>query len=158
MNLKELEEIREISEKRRQEIEALHVDLKRLSEQLAEANAAKCEALVRSEDVEAKEIAVRHKEARIEQERDLFEERLNGLSEDLRHAHDNASVTRREMSTKIAQLEGDLSHKNETVRILEGREEALLADKDVLQGRIDDLIERLKEARDAKSNLEEGFR
>ena len=28
----------------------------------------------------------------------------------------------------------------------------------IFKGRIDDLIERLKEARDAKSNLEEGFR
>ena len=49
-------------------------------------------------------------------------------------------------------------YRNETIRILEGREEALVADKEVLQGRLDDLIERLKEARDSKSNLEEGFR
>ena len=83
---------------------------------------------------------------------------MDALSEDLRHAHDNASIARRDLSAKIAQLEGDLSHKNETVRILESREEALQADKNTLQGRIDDLIERLKEARDAKSNLEEGFR
>ena len=101
---------------------------------------------------------MKHKESRLEQERDLFEERMDALSEDLRHAHDNASIARRDLSAKIAQLEGDLSHKNETVRILESREEALQADKNTLQGRIDDLIERLKEARDAKSNLEEGFR
>ena len=71
---------------------------------------------------------------RLEQERDLFEERMDTLSEDLRHAHDTASIARRDLSAKIAQLEGDLSHKNETIRILEGREEALLADKDTLQG------------------------
>lgn len=155
---KEVEDLREVSERRRNEIENLHTDCKRLTEQLAEANAAKCEALIRSEDIEAKEIALRHRESRLEQERDLFEQRLNGLAEDLRHAHDNASITRRELSTKIAQLEGDLSHRNETIRILEGREEALVSDKEVLQGRLDDLIERLKEARDSKSNLEEGFR
>ena len=70
----------------------------------------------------------------MEQERDLFEERMDALSEDLRHAHDTASIARRDLSAKIAQLEGDLSHKNETIRILEGREEALIADKDSLQG------------------------
>ena len=154
----EVEEYRTLAERRRGDIEALNVDCKRLTEQLAEANAAKCEALVRSEDIAAKEIALKHKESRLEQERDLFEERMDALSEDLRHAHDNASIARRDLSAKIAQLEGDLSHKNETVRILESREEALQADKNTLQGRIDDLIERLKEARDAKSNLEEGFR
>ena len=59
---------------------------------------------------------------------------MDTLSEDLRHAHDTASIARRDLSAKIAQLEGDLSHKNETIRILEGREEALQADKDALQG------------------------
>ena len=80
-------------------------------------------------------IALKHKESRLEQERDLFEERMDALSEDLRHAHDNASIARRDLSAKIAQLEGDLSHKNETVRILESREEALQADKNTLQGK-----------------------
>ena len=47
----EVEEYRTLAERRREEIEALHVDFKRLTEQLAEANAAKCEALVRSEDI-----------------------------------------------------------------------------------------------------------
>ena len=51
------------AERRREEIETLHVDFKRLTEQLAEANAAKCEALVRSEDIAAKEIALKHKES-----------------------------------------------------------------------------------------------
>ena len=46
-----------------------------------------------------------------------------------------ASIARRDLSAKIAQLEGDLSHKNETVRILESREEALQADKNTLQGK-----------------------
>ena len=132
----EVEEYRTLAERRRGDIEALNVDCKRLTEQLAEANAAKCEALVRSEDIAAKEIALKHKESRLEQERDLFEERMDALSEDLRHAHDNASIARRDLSAKIAQLEGDLSHKNETVRILESREEALQADKNTLQGKI----------------------
>ena len=132
--------------------------MKRLTEQLAESNASKCEALIKYENIQAQEIALKHKEERIDHDRDLFEERLNSLSEDLRSAHETASLTRREFSAKIAQLEGDLSHKNETIRILEGRQEALNSDKEVLQSRIDDLITRLKEARDSKSDLEEGFR
>ena len=53
----EVEEYRKLAERRRGDIEALNVDCKRLTEQLAEANAAKCEALVRSEDIAAKEIS-----------------------------------------------------------------------------------------------------
>lgn len=151
-------ELDEVAQRRHDEIERLHSDCKRMTEQLAAANAAKYEALIRSEDVEANEISLKHRELRLEQERELFEERLNSLSDDLKHAHDNAAISRRELSTKIAQLQGDLSHRNETIRILEGREEALIGDKEVLQSRLDDLIERLKEARDSKSNLEEGFR
>ena len=134
---REVENLREISDKRKIEIEALHIDMKRLIKELAESNAAKCEALVRSEDLVAKEINIKHREARLEQDRDLFEERLNALSEDLRQAHDSSSLARREFQARIAQLEGDLSHRNESIRIFEGREEALLADKEVLQGRID---------------------
>ena len=52
----EVEEYRNLAERRRGDIEALNVDCKRLTQQLAEANAAKCEALVRSEDIAAKEI------------------------------------------------------------------------------------------------------
>ena len=60
----EVEEYRTLAERRREDIEGLHVDCKRLTEQLAEANAAKCEALVRSEDIAAKEISLKHKESR----------------------------------------------------------------------------------------------
>ena len=63
----EVEEYRTLAERRRDDIEALNVDCKTLTKQLAEANAAKCEALVRSEDIAAKEIALKHKESRIEQ-------------------------------------------------------------------------------------------
>ena len=155
---KDLEEMREVSEKRLNDIEALHTDCKRLTEQLAEANAAKCQALVRVEDVESKEIALKHRENRLDQERDLFEERLNALSEDLRQTHDNASETRRELTTKLAHLEGDLNHKNEFIKNLEGHVEALVADKELLIGKNNDLLDRLKDARDSKSSVEEGFR
>ena len=155
---KDLEEIREVAEKRLNNIEELHLDCKRLTEQLAEANAAKCTALVRAEDVEAKEIALKHREARLEQERDLFEERLNALSEDLRQTHDNANETRRDLTTKLAHLEGDLNHKNEFIKNLEGHIEALVADKELLVSKNNDILDRLKDARDSKSTVEEGFR
>ena len=132
------------------------LDCKRLTDQLASANAAKCDALLRVSDIEAKEISIKHREDRLEQERELFEERLRGLSEDLRQAHENASLTRRELSAKIAQLDGELSQKTEEIRITEGRTEGLIGDKKVLQSRLDDVIERLKDVRDSKSNLEEG--
>ena len=155
---KDLEEIREVAEKRLNSNEGLHLDCKRLTEQLAEANAAKCTALVRAEDVEAKEIALKHREARLEQERDLFEERLNALSEDLRQTHDNANETRRDLTTKLAHLEGDLNHKNEFIKNLEGHIEALVADKELLVSKNNDILDRLKDARDSKSTVEEGFR
>ena len=132
------------------------LDCKRLTDQLASANAAKCDALLRVSDIEAKEISIKHREDRLEQERELFEERLRGLSEDLRQAHENASLTRRELSAKIAQLDGELSQKTEEIRITKGRTEGLIGDKKVLQSRLDDVIERLKDVRDSKSNLEEG--
>ena len=151
----EVEDLRGVADRRKAEIENLHEDCKRLTDQLVAANSSKCDALVRIEDIETKEINVKHREERLEQERELFEERLRNLSDDLRQAHDNASLNRRELSAKIAQLEGDLSHKTESIRILEGREEALTGDKQILQSRLDDLIERLKDVRDSKSTLEE---
>ena len=148
-----MEDLRGVADRRKSEIESLHIDCKRLTDQLSAVNAEKCNALISIEDNKAKEIALKHREERLQQEHELFEERLRGLSDDLRKAHDDASLTRRELSSKIAQLEGDMSHKTEQIRILEGREEALVGDKDVLQSRLDDLIERLKDVRDSKSNL-----
>ncbi len=110
------------------------------------------------QDLEAREVSLKHKEQRLDQDRDLFEERFANLQEDLRHAHESNSIAQKDYNGRIAQLEGELSHRTESVRVLEGREEALKADKDVLQGRIDDLVERLREARDSKGNLEEGYR
>ena len=48
-----------------------------------------------------------------------MEERCKTMSDDLKCAHENASIAKRELSAKIAQLEDELSHKNESLRILE---------------------------------------
>ena len=45
---------------------------------------------------------MKHKESRLEQERDLFEERMDALSEDLRHAHDNGLA--HDMFSRIFQI------------------------------------------------------
>ena len=57
----------------------------------------------------------------------------------------------------VSQLQTTLDERQGYVRLLEGREEALKADKEVIQARLDSLCERLKEARDSNSNLEEGY-
>ena len=81
---------------------------------------------------------------------------IQALRKELKDANENASLTQRELLAKIAQLDGELSQKTEEIRITKGRTEGLIGDKKVLQSRLDDVIERLKDVRDSKSNLEEG--
>ena len=56
-----------------------------------------------------------------------------------------------------SQLQTTLDEKQAQIRLLEGREEALVADKEVIQARLDTLIDRLKEARESNTHLEEGY-
>ena len=55
-------------------------------------------------------------------------------------------------------LSWDLNHKNEFIKNLEGHIEALVADKELLVSKNNDILDRLKDARDSKSTVEEGFR
>ena len=57
----------------------------------------------------------------------------------------------------MSQLQTTLEEKHAHIRLLEGREEALMADKEVIQERLDSLCERLKDARDSNTHLEEGY-
>ena len=59
--------------------------------------------------------------------------------------------------SRVSQLQATLEEKVGQIRLLEGREEALNADKEVIQARLDSLCERLKDARDSNTNLEEGY-
>ena len=61
------------------------------------------------------------------------------------------------MPLRVSQLQTTLEEKIGYIRLLEGKEEALNGDKEVIQARLDSLCERLKEARDSNSNLEEGY-
>ena len=58
---------------------------------------------------------------------------------------------------RVSQLQATLEEKQGHIRLLEGRAEALNGDKEVIQARLDSLCERLKDARDSNTHLEEGY-
>ena len=62
-----------------------------------------------------------------------------------------------EQIVTVNQLQVALEEKQGQLSLLESREEALNADKDAMQTKMDTLVTRLKEARDANTHQEESY-
>ena len=128
-----------------------------LNRELSNANSAKCDALIRAEEVKSKEVSLSYREQRLENEREAMQRQIISLTEELNAATKQVSDAKRDQLTSTNQLLVTLEEKNGQIRILEGREEAFNVDKEAMQSRIESLVNRLKDARDANTHQEEGY-
>ena len=128
-----------------------------LNRELSIANSAKCYALIRAEEVKSKEVSFSYREQRLENEREAMQRQNISLTEELNAATKQVSDAKRDQLTSTNQLLVTLEEKNGQIRILEGREEAFNVDKEAMQSRIESLVNRLKDARDANTHQEEGY-
>ena len=86
-----------------------------------------------------------------------MQRQIISLTEELNAATKQVSDAKRDQLTSTNQLLVTLEEKNGQIRILEGREEAFNVDKEAMQSRIESLVNRLKDARDANTHQEEGY-
>ncbi len=147
-----------LAERRQEEVERLGRERQALSKQVEEANAAKCNALVKAEEVKSKEVSLRYREKRLEEEREFLTTQHSALTEELRKKSEEALALRREQSAKCADLQAKLTGKTEEARILEGRLETVSEDSRHFQKRLEELAEKLQTARDAELRIDENYR
>ena len=59
-----------------------------------------CDALIRAEDVASKEVSLAYREKRLEDDRELMQQHINTLTEDLQASTEKANNYKREMINK----------------------------------------------------------
>ena len=59
-----------------------------------------CDALIRAEDVASKEVSLAYREKRLEEDRELLQQHISTLTEDLHAATEKATTAKREQITR----------------------------------------------------------
>ena len=89
--VQESEDVSERAGRRQDELRELNEERKSLVQRLSDSESAKFNALLRSEDVAAKEKSLEIREKRLTEDRELMQNYINNLREDLHEANDKNS-------------------------------------------------------------------
>ncbi|XP_063796301.1 nucleoprotein TPR [Pseudophryne corroboree] len=145
------------NERRAQELEHLNDDLKRLYDKLKEANAEKVELQLKLDELQSSEVSVKYREKRLEQEKELLQTQNNWLNTELRSKTDELLSVQREKGNNILELKGALENKKDEVIRLEEQITCLKSCNENLQKQAEDLMNKLKEAKDQQGSVAEKF-
>uniref|UniRef100_A0A8C0G428 Nucleoprotein TPR n=1 Tax=Chelonoidis abingdonii TaxID=106734 RepID=A0A8C0G428_CHEAB len=146
-----------MSERRSQEIEHLNEDVKRLNEKLTEANSAKVELQLKLDELQTSDVSVKYREKRLEQEKELLQNQNTWLHTELKAKTDELLLISREKGNEILELKCSLENKKEEVSRMEEQVNSLKLSNENLQKHVEDLLTKLKEAKEQQAGMEERF-
>ncbi|XP_035380376.1 translocated promoter region b, nuclear basket protein isoform X2 [Electrophorus electricus] len=145
-------------ERRSQEVENQSEDLKQLNDRLAEVNAARMQLQLKLEESEASEVSIKYKERRMDQERELLQGQVTWLSDELKTKREDLLTLSRQKGSEVLELKCSLSTKEDEVARLQDHVASLKSSSENLQKQTEDMIGKLKEAKEQQASLEEKFR
>ncbi|XP_053106846.1 nucleoprotein TPR isoform X4 [Hemicordylus capensis] len=145
------------SERRAQELEYLNDDVKRLNEKLVETNNAKIELQLKLDELQTSAFSVKYREQRWEQEKELLQNQNTWLNKELKAKTDELLVLARDKGNEMLELKCNLENKKEEVSRLEEQVSGLKQSNENLQKHVEDLLGKLKEAKEQQSSMEERF-
>lgn len=151
-------ELSRLLEKRSQEVDNLSEDLKRLNEKLVETNTVKMELQLKLDELQASEVSIQYREKRMEQEKELLQNQNTWLNSELKSKTDELSKLSRENGKEILELRCSLESKTDEVTRLQDQVNTLKQNNDNLQKSTEDLMNKLKEAKDQRTSMEEKYR
>ncbi|KAK7825218.1 hypothetical protein U0070_009707 [Myodes glareolus] len=143
------------NERLSQEVEYLTEDVKRLSEKLKESSTTKGELQLKLDELQASDVAYREK--RLEQEKELLLNQNSWLNTELKTKTDELLALGREKGNEILELKCNLENKKEEVLRLEEQMNGLKTSNEHLQKHVEDLLTKLKEAKEQQASMEEKF-
>ncbi|XP_053549834.1 LOW QUALITY PROTEIN: nucleoprotein TPR [Bombina bombina] len=146
-----------VNERRAQELEHLNDDIKRLSDKLKEANVSKVELQLKLDEIQSSEFSIKHREKRLEQEKELLQSQTTWLNKELKSKTDELLSIQREKGNDILELKSALENKKDEVSRLEDQVKSLKSCNENLQRQAEDLMNKLKEAKDQQTSMEEKF-
>ncbi|NXK51909.1 TPR protein, partial [Chauna torquata] len=145
------------SERRSQEVEHLNEDVKRLNEKLTEANTEKVKLQLKLDELQTSDVTVKYREKRLEQEKELLQSQNTWLNTELKAKTDELLHTAREKGNEILELKCNLENKKEEVSRMEEQVNSLKQSNENLQKHVEDLLNKLKEAKEQQASMEERF-
>ncbi|XP_057713780.1 nucleoprotein TPR-like isoform X1 [Corythoichthys intestinalis] len=154
----EKRELARLLEKRTQEVENLTEDAKRLNERLVETNKVKVELQLKLDELQSSQASVQHREKRMEQEKELLDKKIEWLTAELKTKTEELLNSNRETGKEILVLKGNLKSKTEQVTRLESQLSSLNQSSENQNKRAEDLNNKLKQAKDELSSMEEKYR
>ncbi|XP_054976552.1 nucleoprotein TPR isoform X2 [Sorex araneus] len=145
------------NERLSQELEYLTEDVKRLNEKLKDSNTSKGELQLKLDELQASDVSVKYREKRLEQEKELLHSQNTWLSTELKQKTDELLALGREKGNEILELRCSLENKKEEVSRLEEQMNGLKSSNENLQKHVEDLLAKLKEAKEQQASMEEKF-
>ncbi|KAB0395840.1 hypothetical protein E2I00_014646, partial [Balaenoptera physalus] len=145
------------NERLSQELEYLTEDVKRLNEKLKESNATKGELQLKLDELQASEVSVKYREKRLEQEKELLHNQNTWLNTELKTKTDELLALGRDKGNEILELKCNLENKKEEVSRMEEQMNGLKTSNENLQKHVEDLLTKLKEAKEQQASMEEKF-
>lgn len=145
------------NDRKAQELEHLNDDIKRLNEKLKEANVAKVQLQLKLDELQSSEVSIKYREKRLEQEKELLQTQNNWLNTELRSKTDELLSVQREKGNEILKLRGALENKKDEVTRFEEEMKCVKSSNENLQKQVEDLMNKLKEAKEQQSSLEDKF-
>ncbi|XP_077439569.1 translocated promoter region b, nuclear basket protein isoform X2 [Vanacampus margaritifer] len=145
-------------ERRNLELEHLNDDLRQLNDKLVEVSASKMSQQLRLEELEAAEINIKYKEKRMEQEKELLHEQTSWLKTELKAKSEELLSLSRQKGKDILDLKCSLENKIDELNRVQEQVASLKTLNENHQKQNDDLIHKLKEAKEQQTTIEEKFR
>ncbi|XP_014872470.1 nucleoprotein TPR-like, partial [Poecilia latipinna] len=145
-------------EKRSLEVENLNDDLRQLNDKLTEVNTSKLTLQMKLDELEAAEVNIKYKEKRMEQEKELLHGQVSWLKDELKAKTEGLLALSREKGNEILELKCKLENKEDELTKLQDQVTSLKTSNEHLQKQSEEMINKLKEAKEQQAITEEKFR
>uniref|UniRef100_A0AAY5EGQ9 Nucleoprotein TPR n=1 Tax=Electrophorus electricus TaxID=8005 RepID=A0AAY5EGQ9_ELEEL len=103
-------------------------------------------------------MSLQYKERRMDQERELLQGQVTWLSDELKTKREDLLTLSRQKGSEVLELKCSLSTKEDEVARLQDHVASLKSSSENLQKQTEDMIGKLKEAKEQQASLEEKFR
>ncbi|XP_061634910.1 translocated promoter region b, nuclear basket protein isoform X1 [Phyllopteryx taeniolatus] len=145
-------------ERRSLELEQLNDDLRQLNDKLVEVRASKMSQQLRLDELEVAEVNLKYKEKRMEQEKELLHGQTSWLNVELKAKSEELLSLSRQKGNEILELKCSLENKKDELNRVQEQVASLKTLNENHQKQNEDLIHKLKEAKEQQTTTEEKFR
>ncbi|XP_029285243.1 translocated promoter region b, nuclear basket protein [Cottoperca gobio] len=145
-------------DRRSLEVEHLNDEFKQLNDKLVEVNTSKMALQMKLDELESAEVNIKYKEKRMEQEKELLNGQTSWLNEELKAKSEELLSLSRQKGNEILELKCNLENTKDELNRLHDQVASLKTSNEYLQKQNEDMISKLREAKEQQATMEEKFR